>query len=180
MHYNADRVAFLLGFNNICEHVKANKAPATEGVNVIIRRVQYYFKNTNYMAAVTAFRENDSFYTSMSMNHNMESIEEDYDMNLLKENTDNDFLDRVNVGDQNPTLQSLDKMLPYGVKSVHVDVVSPAPRTAHPVTLCVVDSGIFRDYNYFPEEFISGNDSVSAKQWDADVNGHGAHVAVAT
>ena len=68
----------------------------------------------------------------------------------------------------------------YGVKSVHADVVSPTPRTAHPVTLCVVDSGIFQDHNAFPAEFISGDDSVRAGQWDADVNWHGTHVAVAT
>ena len=74
------------------------------------------------------------------MNPNVESIEEDYDIDLLEENIDKDFLDRVDVGDQKSTLRSLDEMVPYGVKSVHADVVSPAPRTAHPVTLCVVDS----------------------------------------
>eukprot|EP00592_Proboscia_alata_P029938 CAMPEP_0194442594 /NCGR_PEP_ID=MMETSP0176-20130528/126221_1 /TAXON_ID=216777 /ORGANISM="Proboscia alata, Strain PI-D3" /LENGTH=443 /DNA_ID=CAMNT_0039268715 /DNA_START=1408 /DNA_END=2740 /DNA_ORIENTATION=+ len=88
-------------------------------------------------------------------------------------------LSSATISDMNDeiNLRSLDEMVPYGVKSVHADVVSPAPRTAHPVTLCVVDSGIFRDHNDFPAEFISGDDSVRAGQWDNDVNGHGTHVA---
>eukprot|EP00592_Proboscia_alata_P016008 CAMPEP_0194392808 /NCGR_PEP_ID=MMETSP0174-20130528/122945_1 /TAXON_ID=216777 /ORGANISM="Proboscia alata, Strain PI-D3" /LENGTH=596 /DNA_ID=CAMNT_0039188417 /DNA_START=220 /DNA_END=2010 /DNA_ORIENTATION=- len=177
-HYDAERVEFLLGVDKIRKRMEQKEASSIDEVKCDHEKSMILSQGRNsYVMAVTAFRDNDRFFESLSLNPYVKSVDEDYDMDILEGSIDRYLLDIIKEGDKNPALRNLDEMIPYGIKSVHADVVSPAPRTANPVTLCVVDTGIFRGHNDFPGEGISGDDSARAGPWDDDVNGHGTHIA---
>ena len=121
--------------------------------------------------------DNDRFFKSLSLNSYVQSLDEDHDMDILKGSIGRYLLDIIKEGDKTPAVRSLDKMIPYGIKLVLTDVVSPPLCTANPVKLCVVDTGIFRGHSSFPGEGISGDDSTRDGPWDDKVNGHGTHIA---
>eukprot|EP00592_Proboscia_alata_P025705 CAMPEP_0194442860 /NCGR_PEP_ID=MMETSP0176-20130528/126373_1 /TAXON_ID=216777 /ORGANISM="Proboscia alata, Strain PI-D3" /LENGTH=613 /DNA_ID=CAMNT_0039269017 /DNA_START=101 /DNA_END=1939 /DNA_ORIENTATION=- len=121
-----------------------------------------------FIVAVSACQDNTKFFESLEQNPFVTSIEDDIKMTTLNE---------TDTNSPEPSLIQLDELVPYGLKSVRADNISPANRTLPPVTLCVVDTGIFLSHNDFPTVGITGDDSPTAGPWDVDDIGHGTHVA---
>jgi subtilisin family serine protease len=106
----------------------------------------------------------------------MEQLQRDTD--IIEAEFDNEVRALGSGGENFSSRRSLEEIIPWGLEMIQADQLEAGDNE---ITICIVDSGLACGHPDFDASMITGNDTTKFYgpiwKWDADVAGHGTHVA---